>query len=177
MAGLNKFKSNMELYLVPAGDDYVADDNHQWFDKEEFMEDCIIRKWKTLPLSEKYNIVRRQYPTDTGKIDILAISKDKKELLVIELKKGKSSDAAVGQVQRYMGYITVKVAKSGQRVSGVIIAKGMDKRIQRALVVAQNIQFYCYGIKDKKEPSKRDIWGFRFFVFLVLSILYAIFTR
>ena len=87
MAGLNKFKSNMELYLVPAGDDYVADDNHQWFDKEEFMEDCIIRKWKTLPLSEKYNIVRRQYPTDTGKIDILAISKDKKELLVIELKK------------------------------------------------------------------------------------------
>lgn len=45
-------------------------------------------------LGKKYNIfneddelVGQQYETDTGPIDILAISKDKKELLVVELKK------------------------------------------------------------------------------------------
>ena len=36
-------------------------------------------------------MVGRQYPNDTGPIDILAISKDKKELLVVELKKDASA--------------------------------------------------------------------------------------
>jgi len=37
-------------------------------------------------------------------IDILAVSKDQKELLVVELKKGRASDVVVGQIQRYMGF-------------------------------------------------------------------------
>ena len=31
--------------------------------------------------------------------------KDKKTLLVVELKKGRVSDNVVGQIQRYMGYV------------------------------------------------------------------------
>ena len=34
-------------------------------------------------------------------MDILAIKKDKSELLVIELKKGRASDAVVGQTLRW----------------------------------------------------------------------------
>ena len=56
-------------------------------------------------------MVGQQYPTDTGYIDILAVSKDNKELLVIELKKGRASDVVVGQIQRYMGYILEEIAE------------------------------------------------------------------
>ncbi len=91
--------------------------------------------------------VGQQYPTDTGPMDILAISKDKRELLVVELKKGRASDAVVGQVQRYMGYALDELAEEGQSVRGVIIALEEDLRLQRALRVATNIDFYRYQVQ------------------------------
>ena len=46
----------------------------------------------------------------TGYMDILAISKDKSEFLVIELKKGRASDEVLGQIQRYMGHVKTELA-------------------------------------------------------------------
>ena len=73
-------------------------------------------------------MIGQQYPTDTGPIDILAISKDNKTLLVVELKKGRASDAVVGQCQRYMGYVKEELAEKNQDVKGVIIAFEDDKK-------------------------------------------------
>jgi restriction system protein len=98
-------------------------------------------------------MVGKQYPSDTGPIDILAISKDKKELLVVELKKGRVSDMVVGQIQRYMGYVKDELAEPDQTVRGVIIAFEDDVRIHRALSVAQNIEFYTYKIQFKLEKK------------------------
>lgn len=82
-------------------------------------------------------------------MSILAISKDKKRLLVVELKKGRASDAVVGQVLRYMGYVQEELAEDGQTVQGVIIALEDDQRIRRALAVVPNIVFYRYQISFK----------------------------
>ena len=98
-------------------------------------------------------MVGQQYPSDTGNIDILAVSKDKKELLVVELKKGRVSDVVVGQVQRYMGYAKEELAEEGQAVRGVIIAFEDDVRIRRALLVAPNIDFYTYKVHFKLEKK------------------------
>lgn len=80
------------------------------FALEKHLEEFLVQNWHQTELGIKYNIyeeegelVGQQYPTDTGPIDILAISKDKTELLVVELKKGRASDAVIGQIQRYMG--------------------------------------------------------------------------
>jgi hypothetical protein len=54
----------------------------------------------------------RQYPTPIGNIDLLAIDKKNKEFVVIELKKGRSSDAVIGQILRYMGWVKDKLALS-----------------------------------------------------------------
>ncbi len=91
-------------------------------------------------------MVGQQYPTDTGQIDILAISKDKKTLLVVELKKGRVSDNVVGQIQRYMGYVLEELTEENQKVKGVIIALEDDLRIKRALSVTNNIEFYKYQV-------------------------------
>jgi restriction system protein len=90
--------------------------------------------------------VGQQYPTDTGPMDVLAISKDRKELLVVELKRGKASDSVVGQIQRYMGYVLEELAEENQTVRGAIIALDDDLRIRRALKVAPGIDFYRYEI-------------------------------
>ncbi len=93
--------------------------------------------------------VGQQYATDTGPLDILAISKDKKTLLVVELKKGRASDAVVGQALRYMGYVQEELAEVGQTVRGVIIALEDDQRIRRALNMVSSIVFYRYQISFK----------------------------
>ena len=99
-----------------------------------------------IDIYEDDEVFGQQFNTDTGPIDILAISKDRKELLVIELKKGKASDTVVGQVQRYMGYIKDEFLEGDQTVKGVIIALEDDLRIKRALSVTSDIAFYRYKV-------------------------------
>lgn len=122
------------------------------FALEKHLEDFLVQNWKHTELGKRYDLFEdengtsQQYPTDTGPIDILAVSKDKKELLVVELKKGRASDSVVGQIQRYMGYVVEELAEDHQAVRGVIIALEDDQRIRRALRVARNIEFFRYEV-------------------------------
>jgi restriction system protein len=126
------------------------------FAMEQHLEDFLVQNWAHTDLGKEYDIyeeegerVGQQYITDTGSIDILAISKDKKKLLVVELKKGRASDAVVGQVLRYMGYAREELAEEGQIVKGVIIALEDDQKIRRALGVVPDVDFYRYQISFK----------------------------
>jgi len=126
------------------------------FALEKHLEDFLIQNWNHTELGKKYDVyeeegemVGQQYPSDTGPIDILAISKDKKELLVVELKKGRVSDVVVGQIQRYMGYVQDELAEKNQIVKGVIIGLEDDVKIKRALSVTKNIEFYRYQVSFK----------------------------
>ena len=123
------------------------------FALERHLEDFLVQNWHHTELGKHYDIYEedgemagQQYPSDTGPIDILAISKDKKELLVVELKKGRVSDVVVGQVQRYMGYVKDELAEKGQKVRGIIIAFEDDVGMRRALSVARDIDFYTYKV-------------------------------
>ena len=126
------------------------------FAMEKHLEDFLVQNWAQTELGRDYNIyeeegekVGQQYLTDTGPMDVLAIKKDGTELLVVELKKGRASDAVVGQILRYMGYASQELAEPHQTVRGVIIALDDDKRIRRALAVAPNIDFFRYQISFK----------------------------
>ncbi|GAB6126275.1 endonuclease NucS domain-containing protein [Humidesulfovibrio idahonensis] len=126
------------------------------FAMEKHLEDFLVQNWEQTELGKSFDIFQedgerkgQQYPTDTGPIDILAISKDKKQLLVVELKKGRASDVVVGQTLRYMGFVAQELAEQGQKTRGVIIALDDDQRIRRALAVAPNIDFYRYQVSFK----------------------------
>ena len=127
-------------------------ENPNMFVMENHLEDFLVKNWSKTPLSKKYDIYEdedvsgKQFQTDTGAIDILAISKDKKEYLVIELKRGRASDSVVGQIQRYMGFIKEEFLEKDQRVRGVIIALENDIKVKRALSVTKDIDFYQYKI-------------------------------
>ena len=126
------------------------------FALESHLEDFLVQNWSSTELGESHDIFEeegeaagQQYPTDTGHIDILAVSKDGKELLVVELKKGRASDAVVGQIQRYMGYVLDELAEPDQTVRGCIVALEDDLRLRRALRATTNIEFYRYQVSFK----------------------------
>ncbi|MCV6589532.1 MAG: endonuclease NucS [Marinobacterium sp.] len=126
------------------------------FALEKHLEDFLVANWQHTALgadfeifNEEGELVGQQYPSDTGPIDILAISKNQQTLLVVELKRGRASDVVVGQIQRYMGYVKEELAEPHQTVKGVIIALEDDLRLRRALSVTHNIEFYRYQISFK----------------------------
>lgn len=126
------------------------------FALEKHLEDFLVENWEKTKLGKDYDIfeeegeiVGQQYPTDTGPIDILAIRKDKKEILIIELKKGRASDAVIGQILRYMGFVMQELAEKDQSVKGIVIALEDDKRLRRALIASPNIGFYRYQVDFK----------------------------
>ena len=116
----------------------------------------LDENWEKTELGKKYDIfneddelVGQQYETDTGPIDVLAISKDKKRLLVVELKRGRASDVVVGQVLRYMGFVKEQIAEDDQSVEGVIIALEDDQKLRWAISSVPAILFYRYQISFK----------------------------
>jgi restriction system protein len=140
--------------LIVATDETI--ENTTEFALEKHLEDFLVKNWSSTELGKEYDIyeedgdlIGQQYMSDTGPLDILAISKNKQTLLVIELKKGRASDSVVGQVQRYMGYVQETLLEGSQQVKGVIIALEDDIRIKRALSVTNNIDFYRYQIDFK----------------------------
>ena len=101
---------------------------------EKHLDDFLVENWTQTELGGQYDIfeedgerVGQQFPTDTGPIHILPISKDKRTLLVVELKKGRASDAVVGQCLRYMGYVKEELLDGDQEVRGVVVAREDDQ--------------------------------------------------
>lgn len=126
------------------------------FAMEKHLEAFLVANWNQTELSREFFIfeedgepVGQQYETGAGPIDILAISKDRKRLLVVELKRGRASDVVVGQVLRYMGYIKEQVAEDDQTVEGAIIALEEDQKLRWALVAIPSISFYRYQVSFK----------------------------
>jgi RecB family endonuclease NucS len=71
---------------------------------------------------------------------------------VIELKKRKSSDAVVGQLLRYMGWVKKHKAAGAENVRGIIITSAPDDRIKYALLVSQGVSFYTSALTRTRMP-------------------------
>jgi restriction system protein len=161
VCNISKFAQEIELLIkgqptysqaIIATDDTIEDATV--FALEKHLEDFLVHNWQSTALGKDYDIfsengelIGQQYSTDTGFIDILAISKDKKSILVVELKRGRASDIVVGQILRYMGYVQEELAETDQTVRGVIIALEDDTNIKRALLMCPSIEFYRYEVK------------------------------
>jgi restriction system protein len=161
VANITKYSQEIETFIqgenipkIITNDETIEDPST--FAMEKHLEDFLIENWENTELGKNYNIytedgekIGQQYETEIGTIDILGISKDRKTLLVVELKRGRTSDVVVGQIQRYMGFVKGELAEGGQEVKGVLIALEDDKKLKYALSVTNNIEFYKYKIDFK----------------------------
>lgn len=70
-----------------------------------------------------------------GRSDLIC-EDGKGDLVVTELKRGLSSDYAIGQLLRYVGYVKENIASADQGVSGCIIAGDYDEHLRLAALAA-----------------------------------------
>jgi len=157
---LTSYADEINRLINPHGTEVVAKDSQDIFALEKHLEDFLVANWKHTEFGKNFDIYEdtdgqtgQQYPTDTGPMDILAISKDKKELLVVELKRSRTSDAVVGQILRYMGFVKEMLCDEGQTVRGAIVALEDDQRIRRALSMVDNVSFFRYKINFRLEQA------------------------
>jgi len=96
-----------------------------------------------------------EFPSATGPIDILAVD-DSGAFVVFELKRASSPDRAIGQLARYMGWVTQTVGK-GQNVQGVIVARTISENLRYAASVIPNVSLFEYKVEfhltQVKPPS------------------------
>lgn len=128
------------------------------FALEMHLRRFLVDNWEKTKLGKKYEImsedgeiIGEEFQTkEVGNIDILVKNKTKKEWVVIELKKGQSNDAVVGQVLRYMGWVERKLIKKGENVKGIIIVKEVDNKLKSALSFLKNkvdIDCFAYNVQ------------------------------
>lgn len=97
----------------------------------------------------------RQFPAGAWSIDFLCTDKSSGDFVVIELKRGRSSDSAVGQVLRYIGWVDENLAKPGQKTRGIIIAKEVDDALRYAVKGLTNVSVLTYKVDFKLSAFKR----------------------
>jgi RecB family endonuclease NucS len=88
----------------------------------------------------------RQFPAGTWSIDFLAVDAKASELVVIELKRGQTSDATVGQVLRYMTWVRKNLAVKDQNVRGIIVASEIDEALRYAANGLPNVSVKTYSV-------------------------------
>jgi len=132
------------------------------FYMESQLEDFLIENWDRTELGQKYDLIEeegelksQQYATGIGRIDILAQDKKTKQYVVIELKKGQTSDDTVGQITRYMGWLE-EHKTGGSPTKGVIIAAQYDERLYYALKKLKDIEVYLYKVDFKLQEFRKQ---------------------
>ena len=94
-----------------------------------------------------------EYVCDVGRIDFLAHHRSEKRWLVIELKRARSSDTAVGQALRYLGWVQNHLAEDGDTVEGLIIAAAGDQGLMYAVDAVPNLKFMTYEVDFRLFPT------------------------
>ncbi|SRR5581483_4792345 len=122
------------------------------FALEMHLEEFIDKNWSHIDFGRKLRKYAddeengRQFPADEWSIDFLCVDETSENLVVVELKKGQSSDATVGQVLRYISWVEENIAEKGQKVEGIIIAKEVDEALRYAVKNLPHINVLTYRV-------------------------------
>lgn len=134
----------MGLPTTPAADAEFALEAH--------LEEFIDKNWNAIQFDgrklKRYTTEEqngRQFPAGLWNIDFLCVDEQTRSLVVVELKRGQTSDATVGQVLRYISWVEENVAEKGQKVEGIIIAREIDDALRYA-VKNQRIDVLVYKV-------------------------------
>lgn len=131
------------------------------FALEKHLEEFIHQNWSNINWERPLELYRteeqngRQFPAGTWSIDFLAIDRDTNDLVVIELKRGHTSDAVVGQMLRYMNWVRENVAANKQQVRGIIVAQDVDEALRYAVKSLPDVEVKTYQVSFKLNSIDR----------------------
>ena len=126
----------------------------QRFGLERHLHDFLYDNWSDTELGRDWGlyeedgeIVGYEYNTgEIGKIDLLARHRSGKKWLVVELKRGQTSDDTVGQLLRYRGWVRRHLAEPDEEVPGLIICRHVDPKLLYALIDLEGVGVQTYTV-------------------------------
>jgi Endonuclease NucS len=133
------------------------------FALETHLEEFIDKNWKCIDFGRKLNRYAteeengRQFPAGPWSIDFLCTDNSSGNLVVVELKKGQTSDTTVGQILRYIAWVEENVANKVQQVEGIIIAKEIDEALRYAVKNLPHVNVLTYRVDftlQKPAPAR-----------------------
>jgi hypothetical protein len=120
--------------------------------EEKFVQRLIERNFESIfaPLNLKLydedpDQFGARFNTPAGEIDFLAVNKNTGDFIVIELKVGKVTDSAIGQILRYMGYVKTNLARE-KNVRGIILAEEIDDKSKYAIIMTPEVELKKYKL-------------------------------
>lgn len=121
--------------------------------QERLIEDYLEYNLGRLERGLKLVKDGRQFETIVGPIDLLAKDKNN-NYVVIELKKGRTSDRVFGQISRYLGYVEMALAQQGN-LRGIIIGKEVEDRLFYSIQASKfKISLFTFQYDVEFFPAK-----------------------
>jgi len=130
------------------------------FALEAHLEDFMDKNWDLIDFGrrlERYKTEEqdgRQFPAAEWSIDFLCTDKDTGDFVVVELKRGRSSDSVIGQILRYMTWVRENLARPGQSTRGIVVTAEADKAMLYAARAVPDISLFEYKVDFKLKPVK-----------------------
>jgi len=163
MPGVSRQEGAVEAIL---GEDGVRDDDEETdtaFGLEYQLRDFLAQNLSAIPVEGKrlqlyVDLQGRdgvEYPTAVGSIDILAVD-DNDNFVVFELKRARSPDHAIGQLSRYMGWVSQTIGR-GKEVRGVIVAKKISENLRYSVIVVPNVSLFEYKVSFELKHAKHAV--------------------
>lgn|SRR5574341_880879 len=138
------------------------------FALEAHLEEFIYNNWERIGFfKDKLELYKidtqdgRQFPAGEWSIDFLCYDIETRGFVVIELKRGKTSDSVVGQTLRYMSWVKENLAIKGEKVRGIIIARDFDRSLQYAVKDIPTIQVLTYSVDFRLRQQANSTYATR----------------
>ena len=129
-------------------------ENPAEFQLEKYLQEFIVENFDRIRFDPELRVYKEegrdgsQFPTTVGYIDILCTEKNSGAFVVVELKKGMTSDKVIGQTLRYIGWVRENLAR-GKPVKGLIIAGEVDDKLRYSLPRDPEIRVTTYELDFK----------------------------
>ncbi|HZZ83934.1 MAG TPA: hypothetical protein VFE30_05315 [Anaeromyxobacteraceae bacterium] len=118
---------------------------------ERALEEHLELHWDETPFAaagvelarrEVHGWPGRQVFTPVNAIDLLGFEPAKRRWWVFELKRGRSADAVVGQVSRYLGWISEERRGHRETAVGAVVVKTADPKLRYAVRAHERLSLW-----------------------------------
>ncbi len=112
---------------------------------ERVLEDILEQNLEEL--ESGLSLLGRQFSTAVGPIDLLA-QDENEAYVVIELKRGRTGDRVIGQVARYLGWVTERMAQGDEsKARAIIVGREYDARFASAITQIKRVKPFTYDVR------------------------------
>lgn len=130
------------------------------FVKEQHLQQYLVNHWDQIELSEEWVIYSDaddpeagvEFSTGIGRPDILLVHTSKERVCVLELKKSSTSDRAVGQLLRYVGWVDehledLEGVSTDADVEGRLVVSEPSEKLEYAISAVPELTMYEYEME------------------------------